>query len=256
MKLIRSLFDRRALLPAAALLILSGVYELGYYAIFALPLPAVGQGALFIVWYLAAGVALYCLMTAAWHRNRDQSSPAAVKSGRRKAPKASEPELTVSGALRSLALAAFYLVLVYGILRPLYGLAASHSWVLVPVELLCALVLIFCGPLTVIWNQAAACRQRPWQLLSGLWKRRSLVNGWCFIVLVRMALDTLLGGLFTLAFGLNAFSLSTLMLFQGDPLSSAALYASGGFAGAALLFCLTGCLYAWMMAGWFLHGTE
>lgn len=43
MKLIRSLFDRRALLPAAALLILSGVYELGYYAIFALPLPAVGQ---------------------------------------------------------------------------------------------------------------------------------------------------------------------------------------------------------------------
>lgn len=99
MKLIRSLFDRRALLPAAALLILSGVYELGYYAIFALPLPAVGQGALFIVWYLAAGVALYCLMTAAWHRNRDQSSPAAVKSGRRKAPKASEPELTVSLSL-------------------------------------------------------------------------------------------------------------------------------------------------------------
>ena len=26
--------------------------------------------------------------------------------------------------------------------------------------------------------------------------------------------------------------------------------------GAALLFCLTGCLLAWMQAGWILHGTD
>lgn len=64
------------------------------------------------------------------------------------------------------------------------------------------------------------------------------------------------GGLFTLAFGVNAFSLSTLMLFQGIRSPAPLCTPPAALPGAALLFCLTGCLYAWMMAGWFLHGTE
>lgn len=264
MKLIRSLFDRRALPPAGLLLVLSGIYELGYYGLFALSLPTLWQGLLFILWYLAAGVALYALMAWIW-----QTCPASAvhkTAPRKKAghgKKATDPAKTLprlrfrpADLFRAALLPAVFLVLVYGILRPLYGLAASHPWVLVPVELVCALVLIVSGPLVVTWNLAVARGTNPLQSLAEIFRRRTVLNGWCFLVLTRMALDTLLGGLFTLSYGVNAFSLATLTLFQGDPLSSAALYASAGFSGAALLFCLTGCLLAWMQAGWILHGTD
>lgn len=270
MNLIRSMFDKKALVPAGLLLLLSGVYELGYYGIFALPLTDIWQGALFILWYLAAGVALYILMAWCWQkrsvRAEETAAAKADKPGRlirKKTQTAGTVDrqslklcIKAGSLIRAALLPVIFLILVYALLRPLYSLAARQSWLLLVVELLSAVVLIFSGPLMVTWNRAVARGQNPWTGLKRLGSERGLLNRWCFLVLVRMVLDTLCGGLFTLSFGVNAFSLATLTLFQGDPLSSAALYASAGYSGASLLFCLLGCLYAWMMASWFCHGTE
>lgn len=232
MKLIKSMFSRQALLPAGLLLVLSALYELAYYGIFSLPLGNGLQLALFILLYLLASLALYALI--------------AGKKGFRDG----------KALVQVLLLPAALLVVFYGILTPLYMAALSSAWLLVAVELVCALLLIFLGSLVLEWDRAVAEGVKPWARLKRVFTDRQRLNGWCFLLLARILVDTLTGGIYTLAYGVNAFSLLSLTFFQADPLSSAAMYASAGLSGAALLFCIAGCLYAWMTASWLRHGTD
>lgn len=235
MRLVKSMFSRQALHAAGLLLILSAVYELAYHGIFSLKLASGLQMGLFVFLFVACSLPLYALIS--W------------RSGLK-------PAWNRQALLRVLAAPAILLLVFYGLLTPLYLWALQAPWLLLVLELACAALLIFLGPALVCWDRAAAAGTPAMAALKEAAGSRTLLNGWCFLLLVRILADTLCAGILSLAGGINAYSLLSLTLFQGDPLASAALYGSAGLPGPALLFCLAACLYAWMLASWFGHGTH
>lgn len=172
--------------------------------------------------------------------------------------------LPSGGLVWILLLESFWLFLFYGILTPLY--AMKNDIAMAVSQTLSLLTILAWGPVTILWMRAISLGNVTWKSIirfvqAGL-KTPGLWIGCVAILLTMCVVDTLTDGIFSLASGLSAYYILSVILFQGSCMTSTVMWTILGQPAQAILATLTGFAYAWLeccflaWAGKKFHGTE
>ncbi len=241
MKEILSHFHIRSLLKALVwTILLSFAYNIAYIA-----MGNISDGRLYygaqIVLSLLSSIGFYKICTLAWTPKKEK--------------------LTFEVLLRVLIFQGIEILLVSAILVPLAAVFASNMIVSVIVQLVSAAILIFIIPVQLLYYYALFLQKTTWkeirQFIQTVFRShyRSILNAYCALLLLVMAVDTFTGGPFSLAQGFYVPGVLSNLLYCGNPLFSwmYVLYLTAAFSLPlssmfAVLFFLfvIGCMYAYL----------
>lgn len=123
-----------------------------------------------------------------------------------------------------LYLQAIWVLLAGGILRPLYMNFYSNSFVLLLVEVLAAVALILYAPVQLSWWWGLYKGETSFKGLFAYvkkgvrYKDGRLISIWCLLFLAVVALNSLVGGMYSLQNGLDAVAQLENLIFMGNPM--------------------------------------
>jgi hypothetical protein len=123
--------------------------------------------------------------------------------------------LSLNHLIYILVLQAVYIFIIQGILTPLYYAFGNITAAAVIIQLLSAFGIIFMMPLQLIYYYG---------LYEGILGPKPLLNWFCTIFLIVVALDTLWWGMFSMINGFNATEILSRMYFMGNPMMSWMMY--------------------------------
>lgn len=134
--------------------------------------------------------------------------------------------LSLSILLRILGLQGIYILLVSAILYPLSTLASIYglTWLSLLLQLAACGLLIGLIPLQLVIYYALFLGKKSfkelWIYVRKVFKShyKAILNVYCTLILLIMLLDTLMGGIFSLASGFNVPQLVYSMLYMGNPM--------------------------------------
>lgn len=138
--------------------------------------------------------------------------------------------LSLNHLIYILVLQAIYIFIIQGILTPLYYAFGNITWAAVIIQLMSAMGIIFMMPLQLIYYYGLyEGVQGPKALLAYVWDKfkvhfKPLLNWFCTIFLIVVALDTLWWGMFSMINGFNATEILSRMYFMGNPMMSWMMY--------------------------------